>query len=329
MAQNIYLDRKWRFNEKFEEAMINEPMKESRLINIPHTVKETPLSYFDESVYQMESAYQKGIFAPVQWNGKVVILTFEAVGHSCDVYINGKHTKHHDCGYTAFSCDVSEILNYGEENLITVKVNSKENLDQPPFGYVIDYMTYGGIYRDVYFEIKEQTHFTDVFLQPSLLERISTSKRTPKQIKMMKVQGILKTQCYLSKNVYDLAVKERVFIKQFLGEELILSQPVGGLESDGDKYILNLTTAPTSVKLWDVESPYLYNVKTQLLLDDEVVDEFEASVGFRSSEFRKNGYYLNGRKLKLRGLNRHQSYPYVGYAMPESMQRLDAKILKD
>lgn len=329
MAQKIYLDRKWRFNEKFEEAMINEPMKESRLINIPHTVKETPLSYFDESIYQMESAYQKSIFAPVQWNDKVVNLTFEAVGHSCDVYINGKHTKHHDCGYTAFSCDVSELLNYGEENLITVKVNSKENLDQPPFGYVIDYMTYGGIYRDVYFEIKEQTHFTDVFLQPSLLERISTSKRTPKQIKMMKVQGILKTQCYLSKNVYDLAVKERVFIKQFLGEELILSQPVGGLESDGDKYILTLTTAPTAVKLWDVESPYLYNVKTQLLLDDEVVDEFEASVGFRSSEFRKNGYYLNGRKLKLRGLNRHQSYPYVGYAMPESMQRLDAKILKD
>lgn len=329
MAQKIYLDRKWRFNEKFEEAMINEPMKESRLINIPHTVKETPLSYFDESIYQMESAYQKSIFAPVQWNDKVVNLTFEAVGHSCDVYINGKHTKHHDCGYSAFSCDVSELLNYGEENLITVKVNSKENLDQPPFGYVIDYMTYGGIYRDVYFEIKEQTHFTDVFLQPSLLERISTSKRTPKQIKMMKVQGILKTQCYLSKNVYDLAVKERVFIKQFLGEELILSQPVGGLESDGDKYILNLTTAPTAVKLWDVESPYLYNVKTQLLLDDEVVDEFEASVGFRSSEFRKNGYYLNGRKVKLRGLNRHQSYPYVGYAMPESMQRLDAKILKD
>lgn len=329
MAQKIYLDRKWRFNEKFEEAMINEPMKESRLINIPHTVKETPLSYFDESIYQMESAYQKSIFAPVQWNDKVVNLTFEAVGHSCDVYINGKHTKHHDCGYTAFSCDVSELLNYGEENLITVKVNSKENLDQPPFGYVIDYMTYGGIYRDVYFEIKEQTHFTDVFLQPSLLERISTSKRTPKQIKMMKVQGILKTQCYLSKNVYDLAVKERVFIKQFLGEELILSQPVGGLESDGDEYILNLTTAPTAVKLWDVESPYLYNVKTQLLLDDEVVDEFEASVGFRSSEFRKNGYYLNGRKLKLRGLNRHQSYPYVGYAMPESIQRLDAKILKD
>lgn len=329
MAQRIYLDRKWRFNEKFEEGMIAEPMEESTLINIPHTVKETPLSYFDESIYQMESAYQKSIFAPVQWNGKVVILTFEAVGHSCDIYVNGKHVKHHNCGYTAITCDVSELLKYGEENLITVKVNSKETLNQPPFGYVIDYMTYGGIYRDVYFEIKEQTHFTDIFLQPSLLERVSTSKRAPKQIKMMKVQGILKTECYLTKNIYELAVGEHVFIRQYLDEDLIISQPVGGLEESNDGYLLRLTTGPTTVKLWDIESPHLYNIKTQLVIDDEVVDEHEAAVGFRSSEFRKNGYYLNGRKVKLRGLNRHQSYPYVGYAMPESMQRLDAKILKD
>ena len=329
MAQRIYLDRKWRFNEKFEEGMIAEPMEESTLINIPHTVKETPLSYFDESIYQMESAYQKSIFAPVQWDGKVVLLTFEAVGHSCDIYVNGKHVKHHNCGYTAKTCDVSELLKYGEENLITVKVNSKETLNQPPFGYVIDYMTYGGIYRDVYFEIKEQTHFTDIFLQPSLLERVSTSKRAPKQIKMMKVQGILKTECYLTKNIYELAVGEHVFIRQYLDEDLIISQPVGGLEELNDGYLLRLTTGPTTVKLWDIESPHLYNIKTQLVIDDEVVDEHEAAVGFRSSEFRKNGYYLNGRKVKLRGLNRHQSYPYVGYAMPESMQRLDAKILKD
>ena len=329
MAQKIYLDRKWRFNEKFEEEIINEPMKESKLINIPHTVKETPLSYFDESVYQMVSGYQKSIFAPMQWDGKVVRLVFEAVGHSCDIYINGKHVKHHDCGYTAIYLDVTDYIKYGEENLITVKVDSRETLNQPPFGYVIDYMTYGGIYRDVYFEISEPTHFTDIFLQPSLLERISTAKRTPKQIQMMKVQGIIKTECYLTKNIYDLALGEHVFIKQYLGDDLLISQPVGGLEACGDGYLLNLTTAPTTVKLWDVESPYLYTVKTQLIVDDEVVDEHVANVGFRSSEFRKNGYYLNGRKLKLRGLNRHQSYPYVGYAMPESMQRFDAKILKE
>lgn len=329
MAQRIYLDRKWRFNENFQEEMIDAPMVEHTLVNIPHTVKETPFSYFDEGVYQMLSAYQKSIFAPTQWDGNIVYLTFEGVGHCCDVYVNGRHLKHHECGYTAFSVDVTKVLRYGEENLITVKVDSRENLNQPPFGYVVDYMTYGGIYRDVYFEVMEKTHIKNLFIQPSLLERISTNKRTPKQIKMMKVQGIIKTECILSKDVYDLAVDEHLFIKQYLDEDLIISQPVGGLEEAEDGYLLALTTAPATVKLWDIESPYLYTLKTQLVLDDRVVDEQEELIGFRSSEFRKNGYYLNGRKVKLRGLNRHQSYPYVGYAMPESMQRLDAKILKD
>ncbi len=329
MAQRIYLDRKWRFNENFQEEMIEKPMAESTLVNIPHTVKETPLSYFNESIYQMVSAYQKSIFAPVQWKDKVIELTFEGVGHCCDVYINGRHVNHHDCGYTAFTSDVSTYLNYGQENLITVRVDSNENLDQPPFGYVIDYMTYGGIYRDVYFEVKEKAHFKTLFLQPSLLERISTNKRTPKQIKMMKVQGILRTECILSNEVFSLAYDEHVFIKQYLGEELLISQPVGGLEKVEEGYKFNITSAPTTIKIWDIENPYLYKAKTQLVIDDEVVDEFEESIGFRSSEFRKTGYYLNGRKIKLRGLNRHQSFPYVGYAMPESMQRVDAKILKE
>ncbi len=329
MTQKIYLDRKWRFNEEFTEDMIDQPMEKSTLINIPHTVKETPLSYFDESIYQMVSAYQKNIFAPVQWEAKDVYLTFEGVGHSCDVYVNGTHVKHHDCGYTAFTADISSALKLGQENLITVRVDSNETLNQPPFGYVIDYMTFGGIYRDVYFEVKEKAHFKEVFLMPSLLERISTRKRSPKQIRMMNVQGILKTEFYFTKEIFALAFDEHVFIKQYIDDKLIISQPVGGLEEREDGYFLSITSAPSQVKLWDIESPKVYSVKTQLLIDDEIADEHVANIGFRSSEFTGNGYYLNGRKVKIRGLNRHQSYPYVGYAMPESMQRLDAKILKE
>ncbi len=329
MAQKIYLDRKWRFNFNFSEEMINKPMTDSVLVNIPHTTMETPLSYFDESIYQTVCGYQKSIFAPTQWENQIVCLTFEGVAHSADVYVNGEHVGHHDCGYTAFTVDLTKVLVFGEENLITVKVDSRETQNLPPFGYVIDYMTYGGIYRDVYFEIKEKTHFNDLFVQPTLLERISTSKRTPKQIKVMKVQGILKTDCIITKNINKLAIDERVFINQYLDDKLIISQPVNGLEEAEDGYRIELKSAPMPVKLWDIESPQLYQVKTQLLVDEKVVDESVTSVGFRSAVFKKNGFYLNGRKVKLRGLNRHQSYPYVGYAMPESMQRFDARILKE
>ncbi len=329
MAERIYCDRKWRFNESFSEEMTSESMKEWQLVNIPHTVKETPYSYFDESIYQMVSCYQKNIVAPQQWENQTVSLVFEGIGHSADIYINGQHVKHHDCGYTAISIDVSTLLKYGEENLISVKVDSRETLNQPPFGYVVDYMTYGGIYRDVYFEIQPKARIKDVFLQPSLLERISTSKRTKKQIGVMRVQGILRTECIFSKEVYKPSQSEHLFIKQYLDDTLLISQPVGGLEETDEGYKLNLTSAPTAVKLWDIESPRLYCCKTQLFMDDKMVDEYVANVGFRNSEFRKSGYFLNGRKIKIRGLNRHQSYPYVGYAMPESMQRFDAKILKE
>ena len=83
------------------------------------------------------------------------------------------------------------------------------------------------------------------------------------------------------------------------------------------------------IKLWDLENPLLYEVKTELLQNGNVLDENITLFGFRTAVFLQDGFYLNGKKVKLRGLNRHQSYPYVGYAMPESMQKRDADILKN
>lgn len=83
-----------------------------------------------------------------------------------------------------------------------------------------------------------------------------------------------------------------------------------------------------NIALWSIENPVLYEIKTQLLDRGEVLDEKTTVFGFRKAEFRKDGFYLNGKKVKIRGLNRHQSYPYVGYAMPKSMQYMDADILK-
>lgn len=328
MATKIYLDRKWRFKRVFSQDMIKASIEGAEIINIPHSVADMPYDYFDESIYQMVSCYQKSVFAPLQWEGKVIKLSFEGVAHSCKVYVNGSLCGSHDCGYTAFSCDVTGLLFLGQENLITVSVDSRESLNQPPFGYVVDYMTYGGIYRDVYFEVCSPSYIDDIFLQPILLEKLSTSKRTPKQIGQITTQGILKSDCYLPESVREYSKSQRLFIRQYMDGQLLLSQPAAGFESTEYGLKLSLATAPMSVKLWDIESPHLYTITTQLFLDDELVDEYTAKVGFRSSEFRKDGYYLNGRKVKLRGLNRHQSYPYVGYAMPESMQRYDAGILK-
>ena len=84
-----------------------------------------------------------------------------------------------------------------------------------------------------------------------------------------------------------------------------------------------------SIRRWEPDDPVLYDLRTELLAEGKVVDTVITRVGFREAEFRKDGFYLNGKKIKLRGLCRSQAFPYVGYAMPDSMQIEDANILKN
>ena len=136
-------------------------------VRIPHTVKVTPYNYFDESCYQTIAAYRRWIDAPKDWQNKRVFLRFEAIAHISQVYVNGQLCAEHRCGYTEFKAEISEYLNFGEKNLIAVVVNTREDSNVPPFGNVIDYMTYGGIYRDVSIEVKNRHYIDDVFVKTS------------------------------------------------------------------------------------------------------------------------------------------------------------------
>lgn len=321
MRERIYQMRDWHFSEQFEERMIKEPIGEdAKSVTLPHTVKELPFNYFDEKLYQIVSAYQRMIFADPSWEGRIVRLTFEAVGHEAVVYLNGEEVARHACGYTAFTVDLTEKLHYGEENLLTVRVDSNETLDVPPFGFVIDYMTYGGIYRDVYLEILDPIHIEDLFIKPSLASGVTTSGLTKEEIEGLTASGILVSEVTFSEAAEAARTSGDLMLRQWIEEESIVQGPA-------EKEI-RATVA--DISLWDVESPHVYTITTQLYLsgDAKILDEVKTTVGFRAAEFRTDGFYLNGRKVKIRGLNRHQSYAYVGYAMPESMQRYDAKILK-
>ncbi len=82
------------------------------------------------------------------------------------------------------------------------------------------------------------------------------------------------------------------------------------------------------VDLWDIDAPVLYTVETELLIDGHIVDSHSTKTGFRKTECTSHGFYLNGQKIKLRGVNRHQCYPYVGYAMGRGVQRKDAELIR-
>ena len=287
----IYLNRDWNFTEDYHN--FNNTIK----VDIPHSVKETSFNYFDEHEYQMISGYKKEIFVPDEWKNKIVLLTFEGVAHESEVYLNDILIKKHSCGYTAFTIELNH-LNYNEMNTIKIKVNSHENINVPPFGHVIDYMTYGGIYRDVYLDIKDDVYLEDVFVS-------SDCKDLTVKVKLNK-ENNCNCKVYLR--------KKGTIEYHLLGEFKVNDKTIQFLK-------LN------NIDLWDIEHPNLYEIKVELYKED-LIDEKIIVFGFRKSEFRKDGYYLNDKKIKIRGLNRHQSYPYVGYAMPKSMQIFDADWLK-
>ncbi len=311
MNERIYLNDDWSFKESFEESMLTEGggFEDAPKVRVPHTVKETPFHYFDESEYQMVAAYRRVIYAEPAWQDKTLLLTFEGIAHDSEVYVNGARVGAHHCGYTAFVVDISDDLRIGEDNEVIVKVDSRESLNVPPFGFVIDYMTYGGIYRDVYLEVKERSFLKDVFVT-SAFEENGRKSGTLSYVEVSGPTENLEIRQFLKK--YDRDGAYRV-----LGERCTVRDKVTSLTQDTGE-----------VELWDTEKPNLYVLKTELVREDRVIDVKEVRFGYREALFKADGFYLNGRRLTIRGLNRHQSYAYVGYAMPKSMQRLDADILK-
>lgn len=315
MNQKIYLSEDWLFNENFQEGMTATEYPEETLqpVRIPHTCKETPFHYFDESLYQMVSGYRRHLHIPTEWQGKRILLTFEGAGHDSTVYLNGSKVGEHHCGYTAFTVDLSAYANYGQDNVLCVRLDSREDLNVPPFGYVIDYMTYGGIYRDVYLEVKDQIALEDIFVHTLI---------TPDEAQVT-------SEITFYEVAKDLNVRQYYMLKS----DTVMSGAVSDVTSDNDWQFLCEQNVPTGTTaetpfriqgtiphpfLWDTEHPHLYLLKTQLWQGEQLLDEAEVTFGIRDAVFKKDGFYLNGKKLRIRGLNRHQSYPYVGYAMPET-----------
>ena len=320
MTHRFYLNDDWLFTEQFEDSLMAPEYPENTLqpVRLPHTCKETPFHYFDESLYQMVSGYRRHLLIPADWQGKRILLTFEGAAHDSTVFCNGKKVGEHHCGYTAFTVDLTDNVLYGQDNLLCVRLDSRENLNVPPFGYVIDYMTYGGIYRDVRLEVKEKVSLSDIFVHTAIDFRSSpvTAQITSEITLTESDENVTIRQYYMPKSTATAQESWRLLCEQTVSADVSCDKE------------FSLTATITAPLLWDTEEANLYILKTQLYQDNTLLDETETTFGIREAVFKKDGFYLNGRKLRIRGLNRHQSFPYVGYAMPKSMQRLDADLLK-
>lgn len=309
--ERITINEGWKFSEQFENGMILAGYDDGKMesVRLPHSCKEVPFHYFDEHEYQMVCGYRKCFFGKKEWEGKRILLTFDGIAHGATVYLNGVEVGEHRTGYTGFTLELTKHIKIGEENVLAVRADTRETLNTPPFGFVVDYMTFGGIYREAYLEVKEQCYIADVFVRSTFPKGVREATEA-NLISTVELNTIGEEVCYIRQSLVD---GKR--------EELLVESQVNGTKTE-------IIHEVKDIQLWSVDRPKCYVLKTELLRDGVVVDVRMDKFGFRQAVFESDGFYLNGVKTKIRGLNRHQSYPYVGYAMPESMQRQDAEILR-
>ena len=267
-------------------------------VRLPHTVKELPPHCADSACYETVSGYRRRLAIPGEAEGRRVFLQFDGAAHIATVYINGRELATHRCGYTAFRVELTGYVRCGGENLLAVKLDSTENPAVPPFGSLIDYLTCGGLYRDVWLDIRPQRLIHRLFVYtPDLTHACISCETEPED------------GCRLRFEIFA---------------------PDGSLAAcqTAAPGQTRLTLAVPDARAWSPETPALYRCRVTMTENGADGDAVETVFGFRTAVFQADGFYLNGEKVFLRGLNRHQSYPWLGYAAPEALQREDARILR-
>ena len=290
----IRINNDWEYIDQWNDSFILEGTAD-KVVRLPHTVQEIPLHYANAESYQKIVGYRKKLIFDPSLKDRRHFIRFDGSAHETTVYFNGKELYIHSCGYTAFIVELTDYILFEQENILTVKVDSRESLNTPPFGFVIDYLTYGGIYLNVWLYDKPTYFIKDVFVQTKTLDTVSVSIQT---------DGVIPVDSYQVKILDSI-------------DEIIAQQVVSI-----NKHQVQIPVK--NIHAWSAESPTLYRCIVEL-----GEDTFVTNFGFRTIRFDQNNLYINDQKVFLRGLNRHQCYPYIGYAAVDSLQEEDVRILKE
>lgn len=312
----IPLNRDWRFGRNRTDAATARAFDDAQFetVTLPHANVRLPWHGFDERSYAFVSIYRRHFTLPAEARGRRVFVDFDGAMTASTVWINGQRLGEYKGGYTPFSFELTPAIDWERDNVLAVELDSSERADIPPFGGSIDYLTFGGIYRDVSLRIVPAGYIENVFVQPrdAMADRPSVG-----------------VACFVA-DADRLAGPIAVEAELRDGDRVLATASVtarGGGAAPIRRVDLALTGFGRPDR-WELSRPRLYAVVVRLRSGNTVLDEDRRRFGFREATFTDHGFELNGVVVKLRGLDRHQTFPFVGQAMPARVQRRDAEILK-
>lgn len=329
-SKKVKFNSDWHFikveNETISDDVFlaNNDFKNWEKVRLPHTANVEPKIVNNQ--WQGISWYKKEFTLSENLKNKKLFLHFEGAMNIAEVWINGKKLIKHQGGYLPFTIDFSKVAKFDENNTIAVKLNNKDNpITGPKPLAKLDFNTFGGIYRNVWLISKNQLYITDPILENKTASGgvfvkyndVSEKKAT------VNIQTHIRNETNESTSFYvkNTLLKNDSIITFFKSNKILLNANV-------DKEI-TVDIDVENPKLWSPSFPNLYTLKTEIIKDNKVVDVEKTTIGIKTMKFIGQDFYLNGKKTFLRGVNRHQEYPFIGYALSDNANYRDAKKIKD
>lgn len=317
--RRVLFSENWKFHygEQSNAELTNFDDSKWRSLNLPHDYSlELPYTNQGEaeSGFKLGGTgwYRKSFTIDESAKDKRVVIDFGGVYMRSTVYVNGTEVGFHPNGYTPFAYDITDYLNVDEENTIAVKVDHKFPSSRWYSG--------SGIYRDVYLNIIDDVAVAQYGVQ--ITDDLNDATQDKKVVNVTSTIN----------NENDAPVKATIkqTIREKKSQNFVASNEEAITIDKNSSKVSNVKLDVNNPTLWDIENPFLYEVVTEVTVDDKVVDTYVSDYGIRTFEFNADtGFYLNGKAVKLQGVSMHSDQGSLGSAAHIRAMERQVEILLD
>jgi beta-galactosidase len=302
-ASAYFDDRAWRVLDLPHDWCVELPFNSKG--SHSHGYKEIGYNFPENSI----GWYRKTFFIPESDFGKRISIRFDGVHRNSRVWVNGFYLGEENSGYTSFSYNITEYLNYGGNNIIAVRVDA--SMEEGWF------YEGAGIYRHVWLIKTNPLHIAEygTFITTEIVNG----------------QAIIKIRTTIE-NEFDKKAEFEIEETIIDPDEKIISknktENLSLISGDQKEFITKHEVIDP--KIWSLEKPYLHKLQSKILKKNKVIDQYETIFGIRTIRFDPNsGFFLNGKYVKIKGTNNHQDHAGVGTAIPDALQEFRINRLKE
>ncbi|RBW70064.1 glycoside hydrolase family 2 protein [Bacillus taeanensis] len=322
MRKLININTSWKFSKQNEENAKNKTFNDENWenVNVPHTWNAIDgANGFD--FYKGACWYRKEFSIDTLEQGNKVFIEFQGSNSVTDVYVNGQHMGQHRGGYSTFRFDISDVVEIGAKNTLSVKVDNTVVEDVYP--QIADFTFFGGIYRDVNLVIANTVHFDLMDYGSQGVYIIQDKVNEEKASLTIKSKLVNDREEETKVRVWADILDAEGQPAAYAAKEVVLAA--------GEKVDVEMPVVINNPTLWNGrKNAYMYEANVSLQSFNDTVDELSIPFGVRYFKVDpEKGFFLNGEHLRLNGVSRHQDRKDMGWAITKKEHDEDMELIKD